>query len=192
MGIFDSFFKPDIEKLKQSSDLAGLTKALSHKKPEVRFNAAVALGELKDSRSVEALVAALSDSSPKVRSTAAAALGELKQARSVDGLVDALSDEDARVRVFVAANLIKIGGQKAEEAVYQFKKQYCAECGKSLQSERDVKPLPRGSSFAAAVQFASQVLGTAGRKCKCGATICAGCLPVGGGRLSCPFCGSSM
>lgn len=192
MGIFDSFFKPDIEKLKESSDLAGLTKALSHRKPEVRFSAAVALGELKESRTIEALIAALSDSSPKVRSTVAAALGELKDARSVDGLADALSDEDARVRVFVAASLIKIEGQKAEEAVFQFKKQYCAKCGKSLHSESDVKPLSRGFDFADAVQFASQALGTTGRECECGATICAGCLPMGGGRLSCPLCGSSM
>lgn len=193
MSILGSLFKPNPQRLKEAGDVDGLLRALMYKKdPEVRFAAVVALGELKESKAIAPLMTALRDSSPKVRASAAAALGELRADEAVDALAGRLADagEDGKVRAFVAANLQKIGGDRANRALLEYKKNHCARCGTSFT--RMAQPLRRGFDFADAVSNAARVLASPGRECKCGAIICMGCLPMGGGSLSCPSCGSSL
>lgn len=53
------FGPPDIKKLKEKNDTAGLTKALKYKDPEIRKKAAFALGEVRAVESASALLDAL-------------------------------------------------------------------------------------------------------------------------------------
>lgn len=140
----------------------------------------------------EGVVRALRHKDAKTRCLAAAALGEIKGDRAVAALAGALEDDDARVRFFVAGNLAKIGSSNATRALSSYKHKYCANCAKALQSPGAVRPLSRGFDFADAVEHAAQVLSTAGRECQCGATICAGCLPVNAGCVACQLCGSEV
>lgn len=172
MGLLDSFFKPNPVKLLEKGDIEGVIKAFRHKDPKTRCLAAAALGGLG------------SGEGPLPR--------EHFQDRAIDALAGALEDDDVRVRFFVAGNLAKIGAPKATGRLLCYKRKYCGNCAKALQSAADVPPLSRGFGFAEAVQRAAQVLSTAGRQCQCGATICAGCLPVGGGRLTCQLCGTTV
>lgn len=192
MGFFGSFFKPNLAKCKEKRDVKGLARALAYEAdPEIRFAAAVAIGELKDIRALEALVGALEDPSPKVRATAAAALGELRATQALGALTVCLleEEEDQEVRRFLAANIEKIGGERAERALAEYKKHFCAQCANSLS--RAAQGLRPGFDFVDPVRPAAQVPASPGRRCKCGATICTGCLPMGGS-LSCPSCGSPL
>ena len=67
--------------------------------PEVRKEAALALGIIGDERAVEPLIDALHDDDLEVREWAAWALGMVGDERAVEPLIDALlHDEDPRVR----------------------------------------------------------------------------------------------
>lgn len=48
MGIFDKFFKPNIEKLEERRDVKGLIKAIKYKDEDVREKAADALFKIGD------------------------------------------------------------------------------------------------------------------------------------------------
>ena len=148
--------------------------------------------ELLKNGDVQGLITALRSRTPKTRCLAAAALGEIKGDRAADALARALEDDDPRVRLFVAGNLAKIGGPIALGGLRAYKRKYCANCAKPLQSGANISPLPRGFGFEQAVQHAAQLLSTTGRECRCGATICAGCLPVSGGQVTCGLCGASV
>ena len=76
---------PNIAKLLEKKDVAGLIKALGYPKdPGVRSAAAAALGQLRDPRAVEPLIAALDDL--PVRCVAAEALGQIGDPRAVEPL----------------------------------------------------------------------------------------------------------
>lgn len=164
--------KPDPVKLLEKGDIEGVIKALRYKDSKTRCLAAAALGAFGSGEG----------RLPR----------EQFQDRAIDALAGALEDNDPRVRFFVAGNITKIGGPKATAALSGYKRKYCANCAKALRSATDVSPLSRGFDLADAVQHAAQVLSTSGRECQCGATICAGCLPVGGGQLSCQLCGAKV
>ena len=78
------------------------------KDPEVRKNAAEALGKIKDPRAVEPLITALKDEYSEVRWHAAWSLGEIQDPRAVEPLIEALKDEDSGVRLSAAWSLEKI------------------------------------------------------------------------------------
>jgi len=67
----------------------------------------------------------------------------------------------------------------------------CGKCGKPLQRDVPAMGAPSFDPFADAVRQVAGVLATPGYVCqKCGAVVCKGCLPLGGGSYSCPRCGS--
>jgi hypothetical protein len=72
-----------------------LIRALHHPSPQVRKQAALALGEIKDRRAIEPLGRALWDECAAVREAAAQALGGLGDVRAVDLLVQILHKDDS-------------------------------------------------------------------------------------------------
>jgi HEAT repeat protein len=87
-------FGPNVKKLYEKRDVSGLCQALKHKNAEIRWKAAIALGDIKDPRSVAPLIEALKGESLPIRSKAAIALGEMKDPRAVAPLVQAMKDTD--------------------------------------------------------------------------------------------------
>ncbi|MEN6516651.1 MAG: HEAT repeat domain-containing protein [Methanospirillum sp.] len=76
---FFGLMKRDIDKFKRKGSVDGLIRALGYRKdPEIRMEAAKALGELDNARAVRPLIGAmLEDSDPDVRHTAVMALGKI-------------------------------------------------------------------------------------------------------------------
>lgn len=73
-------------------------KAFSSKEPDVRANAAKALGKIESTRSVKSLCGILRDKDPRVRSNAAKSLGIIGSKRACKSLTRALKDKDPAVR----------------------------------------------------------------------------------------------
>jgi HEAT repeat protein len=104
------FGPPNVEKLQEKGNLAGLIKALGYQKDgSVREKAAKALGEMGDAQAVEPLITALKDSDVDVRRAAVEALGQSGDARAVDPLGAALKDSDTDVRRAAAEALGQSG-----------------------------------------------------------------------------------
>jgi HEAT repeat protein len=97
------------QKLKQTSYINGLVKALKGEEFYSRREAAEALGETRDVRAVKPLTQALRDENRLVRVSAAEALGKIGDAQAIDPLIQALRDDDPEVRDHTAEALIKIG-----------------------------------------------------------------------------------
>lgn len=91
----------------------GLISALSHQNKDIRYEAAVRLGEIGDPTAVNALLAALHDPMINNRTAAAKALGKIGDPAAVDELVRMLKDEIALVRQAAAEALGKIGDPAA-------------------------------------------------------------------------------
>ena len=89
------------------------------KDPEVRKNAAEALGKIKDPRVVEPLIAALKDENSGVRRIAAWALGVIQDPRAVEPLITALKDEYSEVRWHAAWSLGEIQDPRAVEPLIE-------------------------------------------------------------------------
>ena len=88
-----SLLRPNIENLREKSDVVGLVKALGYRKDSsIRASAATALGQIGDTRAVVALIQALSDEAGEVREDAARALGKIEDARAVEPLIDLVKD----------------------------------------------------------------------------------------------------
>lgn len=73
-------------------------KAFSNKDPDVRANAARALGKIDSRRSVRSLCGILKDKDPRVRANAAISLGKIGSKRAYKSLTRALKDKDLTVR----------------------------------------------------------------------------------------------
>ncbi len=78
--------------------LRPLAAALSHRSPQLREAAALALGILRNPDGVTPLLAALKDDSSWVREKAATALGMIGDPRAADALLDMLKDQAPEVR----------------------------------------------------------------------------------------------
>jgi hypothetical protein len=102
--------------LKRESNVRGLISALSHRDVEVRYRAAMALGELGDPAAVEALSRALKDENSGVRWEAAEALGKVGDP-ATGVLAVAMQDEDDDIRWRAAIALGEIGNEEAIEAL---------------------------------------------------------------------------
>jgi HEAT repeat protein len=124
-----------------------LIRSLRHPDSDVRWKAAIALGEIKDSRAIEPLIVQLSDTDRFVKSRvahalgmiggpavqsliralrdgdgnqrwgAAIALGGIKDARAVEPLILALADKYENVRAEAAASLGAIGRPAIEPLI---------------------------------------------------------------------------
>lgn len=81
--------------------------------PEVRIDAATALGELADPRAVVPLVGRARDQTPEVRTAVYGALGALGDARAVSALAMGLRDEAEAPRLAAVRALGRIGSDRA-------------------------------------------------------------------------------
>jgi HEAT repeat protein len=115
------FGPPNVEKLQEKGNLAGLIKALGYQKDgSVREKAAKALGESGDAGAVDPLGAALQDGDKAVRRAAAEALGQSGDARAVDPLIAALKDSAVDVQQTAAGALAQIAEEnKDKDLKYQ-------------------------------------------------------------------------
>jgi len=118
------------------------------KDPEVRKNAAEALGKIKDPRAVEPLIEALKDKDFRVRWNAAEALGEIGDPKAVKPLIAALKDKDSTVRLYAAEALGKIKDPRAVEPLitalkdeYSEVRWHAAWSLGEIQDPRAVEPL---------------------------------------------------
>lgn len=87
---------------------------LTDRSPDVRENAAWALGYIAAQILAEPLLAALQDENPRVRASAAGSLGSFKSEEVVAALLPHLEDADEQVRVSTAAALRYIRGDSCE------------------------------------------------------------------------------
>jgi HEAT repeat protein len=95
--------------------VSALLTALKDSEPEVRKNAAEALGEIKDPRAVEPLLEALKD--PSSVSVASLALSEIKDPRALPVLLKMLGDESQASREGAATALARIGTPAIEPLI---------------------------------------------------------------------------
>jgi len=137
--------QPNVNRMKQRRDIAGLIRALRHRNFDIQWQAAEALsslgteavdrlfstlkstnrdvrigviealGEIKDSRAIQALIPLLNDPSSEVRWATAVALGEIGNAAAIPHLVGALQDVDEYVRYGAAIALEKLRWQPADD-----------------------------------------------------------------------------
>jgi len=97
-------FGPNLDRLRDSGDVAGLATLLSSKKEDTRFGAALRLGELRDPRGVQPLIDALGDDAQNVRHAAWAALVKIG-APALEPLRDAARDRHRGVQRQATATL---------------------------------------------------------------------------------------
>ena len=79
--------------------------------PEVRLQAAVAIGRVKHPRATEALVAALGDPSEEIRALACQGLGNQEDSGTARALTPLLEDSSPDVRLQAAIALAKLSGR---------------------------------------------------------------------------------
>jgi HEAT repeat protein len=101
--------------MKAARDIRGLIRLLSHKDPDIQYEAAGALGDIGDPRAVDPLITALkNDEFSGVRWKAAESLSRIGPP-AVDALIGALQHSDDDVRWKAAIALGEIGDQRAIE-----------------------------------------------------------------------------
>lgn len=119
------FFKPNVKKLKEKGDVKGLIKALRHKDPSIRKDAAKALGDLKANEAVEELIDALKDSNTDVRIEVVRALGKIKDEKAINPLIDVVREEKSLdIKLEALRSLKDIGYSKATEMMVGLVSQY--------------------------------------------------------------------
>ncbi|MFZ2223144.1 MAG: HEAT repeat domain-containing protein [Candidatus Deferrimicrobium sp.] len=97
----------------RSGSMESIIEALHHEDPNVRWEAARALGVIRDPRAVEPLIAALGDRDPDVRRKAALSLGKIRDPKAVEPLLAcSVKDENQVVRWAAAWGLGKFPGRK--------------------------------------------------------------------------------
>jgi hypothetical protein len=163
--MFRSFSKPNPERLLAKRDAAGLLRAINYRHD------------------------------PEVRAKAAAALGALGGPDAIDGLINALADDAPGVRGSAALGLKANADPRAQQALAGYKRQYCMRCGTRIQSVApdQIWTGQPGLMPWEAVQRIGTFLTTHRASCQCGAVLCRGCSPSGGGNLpACEFCGSTL
>lgn len=103
--------------------LEPLVAALADANPDVRRNAAWAIGEIRGGHivnrqnAVEPLIAALGDEEAWTRKAAAFSLGEIRNTQAVEPLIETLKDASAEVRETAASSLGEIKDERATDAL---------------------------------------------------------------------------
>ena len=97
--------------------LSTLTQLLQGPNPDLRMQAALALGEQRDVSAAEALVKALSDDNTNVRYHAIEALGKLKAADAVEALAEIAVSRDFFLSFAALDALAKIGDPRVAPAI---------------------------------------------------------------------------
>jgi HEAT repeat protein len=110
--MFTSACVPNIAKLQEEKDIQKLVEALAFEgKPEVRAQAAKALGELQETSAIDQLVGLFEDSDATVRTAAVEALGQMGDSGVITDVISILKDEDAEVVQAAQAVLLGFGGE---------------------------------------------------------------------------------
>lgn len=124
--IFDSLFKPDIEKLKEKKDVNGLVKALCYKKDDkVRRDAAIILGDMGDLKVLQPLIATLKDEDENVRINVVIALKKIVDRFGELNVFEWMTDDINYGR------LNKLGIQKtSEDSIKLVFERTCGNCNK--------------------------------------------------------------
>jgi HEAT repeat protein len=99
--------------------LATLTELLQGPNPDLRMQAALALGEQRDVRAARALVKSLHDDDTNVRYHAIEALGKLKARDAVDALAEIAASRDFFLSFAALDALAKIGDPRVLPAIVQ-------------------------------------------------------------------------
>ena len=105
-----------LRRIEDASDGRGfgdIIARLDDAEPEVREEAARALGRIGSSEAVDALIARLSDPASTLRADAALALGQIGDARAIPALVESLATPSSEVQEACARALGDIGGREA-------------------------------------------------------------------------------
>jgi len=88
---------------RQPGDIGAIIEALHHQDPNIRWEAARALGVLRDPRAVEPLLAALNDRDPDVRRKAALSLAKIRDPRALEPLRTCSAQDENQVVRWAAA-----------------------------------------------------------------------------------------
>ena len=113
IGVVNDLWKE--YKKNQLGNVRFLIKSLRNQNPEVRIDAAKALGNMQAIEAVEPLITALEDPDVKVRMTVAEVLGKLQDGRAVEPLITALQDPKSSIKFHAAEALGKLHDSRAVE-----------------------------------------------------------------------------
>ena len=102
--------------LRADESLDPLIDALSHRKKQIRLNAATLLGAINDPKAIDPLIETLRDNNKLVRREASTALSRMGEP-AVEPLINVLDDEDWKVRGAAAWALGNIGDERAIPAL---------------------------------------------------------------------------
>jgi hypothetical protein len=151
MGFLDSFRTPDLDRLTTQQDVAGLSKAARHKKPDVRLKAVSALAQIGDARAVPALLLCLNDEVAQVRRSSAAGLALLGDYRALVPLAALIKDEDELAAVWAkeflaSAVVVGAGSHASHEFIAGVHKQRGVRQAALDAMNRIYQRLPRGAT----------------------------------------------
>lgn len=113
---------PNIAKLQEKHDIAGLVKALDYPKdPAICRSAAKALGQLRDTHALKPLMSKLTHEDEEMRGVAIVALGTIGDPSIIEPIMAALKDEAVSVRKAAIHVLAQVGdGQVVKPIVALF------------------------------------------------------------------------
>ena len=102
--------------LRAEESLDPLIEALSHRKKQIRLNAATLLGAIGDPKAIPYLIETLRDNNKLVRREASTSLSRMGEP-AVEPLIETLDDEDWRVRGAAAWALGNLNDERAIPAL---------------------------------------------------------------------------
>jgi HEAT repeat protein len=128
MGILKKLFgPPDIEGLKKTGNIRGLSRALRNKNTAVRLRAVRALSSLANQEVLGALVLALNDGEADIRLLACQSLGRLGDKRALSDLIGLLHDKSTEVEIAACEALAKLGSREAVKPILEINTTYVCE-----------------------------------------------------------------